>query len=168
MEGAGIVSSNLRRSPGMAEPAGPLMGSGQRSAIARIVWAVLDRRPLIVLTGPAGVGKTAVLREALEQLRVCGERIIEIDFQTLDRFQTRESAAQPALEALSGRVLASQRGLDPHVLLADDAHRLHPRTLRLLRLLADRRTAGEPAWQVILSGRPELWDVVRHGEPPVP
>ncbi|MBV8615453.1 MAG: Flp pilus assembly complex ATPase component TadA, partial [Acetobacteraceae bacterium] len=173
MEGAGIVSSNLCRSPGAAspgtaEPAGPILGSGQRSAVARIVRAVLDRHSLIVLTGPAGVGKTVVLREALEHLRAQGERIVEIDLPTLDRLQVRESAAQPALEALSGRVSASQRGLCPYVLLADDAHRLSPGTLRLLRLLAMRRTAGEPAWQMILSGRPELWDMVRHQEPPVP
>ena len=161
------MSSNLRRSPGAApgkaESADPLMGTGQWNAVAEIVWAVRDRHPVVALTGPAGIGKTAVLRKALEQLRALGERIVEIDLPDLDRLQSGERGAQLALEALGGRISASQRKLGSHVLLMDDAHRLSQGTLEFLLRLAGRHTAGEPAWQVILSGRPDLWEVVRHG-----
>ncbi len=173
------MSPNLRRSLGAASPndtiaAGPPLGVTQQKAVTEIVRTVLDRTPMAVLTGPSGIGKTTVLREALDQLRTLGERATAIGLPKSDSAQIREVAAQalgrdtvpmtrPALDALIETVAASQRGLGPHVLLVDDVHRLIPEMFAFLHRLTNRFGA-EPAWQVILSGRPEFWATVQSRE----
>ncbi len=171
------MSPNLRRSPGAISPATtafavPFLGSAQRNAIAEIVRATLNRYAMVALTGPAGIGKTTVLREASGQLSAFGERITGIELPRSDRVQLRDVAAQalgrsavhvmqPALDTLIRKVAAAPRDLGPQILVVDDVHRLLPETLEFLHRLATWPAADEPLWQVILSGRPEFWDTVR-------
>ncbi|HJS84288.1 MAG TPA: ATP-binding protein, partial [Acetobacteraceae bacterium] len=145
----------------------------QRNAAAEIVRVVLDRSPMLVVTGPPRIGKTTVLRQATDQLRVLGERITTIELPSSDRAQLREVAAQalgrdtvplaqPALDLLIDKVATSQEGLGPHILVVDDVHRIALDAFQFLRGLASR-TGTEPAWQVVLSGRPEFRDRIQLG-----
>ncbi len=173
------MSPTLRQSLGADFPdetvfAAPFLGSAQQGAVAAIVQAVLNRYPMVALTGPAGIGKTTALHEAVGQLRAYGERIVEIELSRSDRVQLAEVAAQalgrrtvplaqPALDTLIRKTVAAQHDLGSQLLVVDDVHLLLPETLQFLHRLAAWPAGGEPPWQVLLSGRPDFWDTVQLG-----
>ncbi len=106
---------------------------------------------MVALTGPAGIGKTTALRAASDQLGSAGVRITWIDLT--------DGAPSQVSGVVTEIQVAAPRGAGPRVLVVDNAHLLLPETLELLHGLVTTALADQPAWQVILAGRPELWDV---------
>ena len=138
-------------------------------AIAPLIKGVLDRDALIVLTGAAGCGKSAVLEQALQAIAQDEIRIIRISNPGPGTLGPRQLMAQvlggesPNVPSGTyiGKVLAelcSQYGRGGQTVLAiDDAETLTQQALDYLQLVANHvATRQSGALQIILAGRPAL------------
>ena len=124
---------------------------------------------MAVLTGEIGLGKTLVVRTVLRQLppevRVAYLINPFIDHHDLlrdiyTRFSDTPSAAEMSLsqihEALLQTVMVGTlKGLR-YAVIVDEAHRLHPEALEMLRLLSNLETEKHKLISLILVGQPEL------------
>jgi type II secretory pathway predicted ATPase ExeA len=137
------------------------------------------------LTGPAnvkvlvsepGLGKTVLLRSALERIKIEARAAFVFwtlfkpaDFVTHLLFQMGSSEPPPSdLEAAQRQFdnllrRAAEDG-KRFVLAIDEAHNLSPATLRSLSTLLDRNTAGPPQITLLLAGLPGLHDRLAHPE----
>ena len=141
-------------------------------ALATLKYAIEHNKGLVLLTGESGTGKTTVLRAAMEQF---GPEIqiayIFNPFLTAIEFfeqlvaemdlDVRAGASKPERLAAMGRLLATRhsQGLRT-VLIIDEAHGLPGALLEEIRLLMNFETNSEKLLQVVLSGQPELDDVL--------
>ncbi len=110
------------------------------SLIGRLTGA--GDRPLVVITAPAGYGKTTLLAEWAEQ------DARPFVWFSLERRRATGALAQQIASATGPRVRST-----PYVLVLDDAHALRP---RMLHDTIDGLLPGlPPGAQVVLSGRRE-------------
>lgn len=139
---------------------------------ATIRYAVEHNKGLVVVTGEVGTGKTTMLRAALQQL---GEDVLcvyifnpfltaaEFYEQLAAEFQLDLPRRVSKTELLSklGHVLALRHaeGLRS-VLIVDEAHGLPAELLEEIRLLLNFETSTEKLLQVVLSGQPELHELL--------
>lgn len=129
------------------------LGESQREAADVIRLALANRHIFVALTGAPGSGKTLVLAAAVagQVGRSLRTVMVESPGQV-----SAEQAAQIERSVLEP---PPTRPGDFHtVLVVDDAHAASPALLRSLTRIAEagRLNPGSP--QVILAGRPELWD----------
>lgn len=144
-----------------------------REALATLVYGVLAGKPVILLTGDIGLGKSTVLAAALKQVRaervlrivklphpmLGPEEILRLLGQALD-IQYWENM-QLLDVALLRRVLvdSSARG-EGTVLVIDEAQGLSQQALEFVRLLSNLADASCD-FQIILAGQPELWETLQ-------
>lgn len=159
----------LRRRFGLpADPwgAAPTQQSADAIRAGHLARAAVEARVLVSIHGPRGAGKTHAVRAVLKDLRA---RIVEP--LRLDRERLHLGDIQAALirelgggeaprhsgEARSGqtrRVLGAASLRESVVLWLDDAHVLHPSTLRGLKRLLEIRWQGRgPLLGIILTGQ---------------
>lgn len=133
-----------------AAPAGAL-DPRQRAAADALMLALDDGHVFAALTGPPGAGKTAVLNAVLA--RAQGLRVLRIGDP--GKF-TDKLGAHVEQVALAG---AGSSATGRHVVVVvDDAHAASVDLLDSLSRLAEvSRPGGQPP-QVLLVGRPALWD----------
>ncbi len=142
-------------------PADPWARHQQTADAARIdalVRAAVDARALAQVVGPRGGGKTSAVRatladldaEVVEPLRLDPERLRALDItaaivRQLSSETPRQSAEARSVQArrLLGRASAKR----PVALVIDDAHELHPSTLRALKRL--REWAWQGRWPLV-------------------
>ena len=152
-------SDPARRSPRPAPvpaSAGELSfhGQSQREALDAIRLALAEQHVFVALTGSAGLGKTALLATAVVALPDLPLRIIRVGEP--DR-ASAELAAE--IERVALEQAAQLPDGDRHVVLViDDAHTASPELLRCLTRIAVAGRLNPRSPQVILAGRPELWD----------
>ncbi len=171
MSGIGGQQQGMLRHEGVFPPASPVLSPGtgglslfggvsdvrgdaaphflsesQREAAGAIRSALAERSVFVALTGEQGLGKTLVLNAVFTQPGV-PVRILKLaNLSQVLPAQVEQVLAQPAP---GGRHTA---------LFVDDAHTASEEMLAFLaRMAADR--AGP---QVVLAGRPELWDRLAH------
>jgi type II secretory pathway predicted ATPase ExeA len=152
----------------------PFLSATQSQALAMVMDAVARRAPVALLTGEAGVGKTALLNEMAATLFGTPVQIIKVTHPLPRPLELQKLIAAPLglpdAETLTptevARALASLAGgADPErriLLLADDAHLLPQETLRYLGLMAELLGGRQALLQIVLSGRPALLEVLRH------
>jgi len=140
--------------------------------LATIRYAVEHNKGLVVVTGEVGTGKTTILRAALQQFTdevlcvyIFNPFLTASEFfeQVADEFGLGLSkpASKPELLAALGRFLAERHSQDLRtVLIIDEAHGLPTSLLEEVRLLMNFETSTEKLLQVVLSGQPELHDVL--------
>ncbi|MFP5260725.1 MAG: ExeA family protein [Blastocatellia bacterium] len=144
--------------------------------LATVKYGVEQNKGLIVVTGEVGCGKTTILRAALQSF---GEEVLAVyifnPFLTMTEFfqqlvmemeiQVPRRISKPELLATLGRFLAGRhsQGLRT-VLIVDEAHGLPLALLEEVRLLLNFETNSEKLLQVILSGQPELDEVLNRTE----
>jgi len=132
--------------PGAAPSAMPFLGESQREAAAVIRSALAKRNVFAALTGETGLGKTLLLDAVIAQPGM-PVRVFRLgnpsQVSAAQVAQIERALAQPAP---GGRHTA---------LFVDDAHAASE---ELLRFLAGVAADGRGAPQVILAGRPALWD----------
>ena len=142
--------------------------------LATVKYGVEQNKGLIVVTGEVGCGKTTILRAALQSF---GEEVLAVyifnPFLTSAEFfeqltmemelQVPKNVSKPELLAAMARLLSwrHSQGLRT-VLIVDEAHGLPPVLLEEIRLLMNFETNSEKLLQVILSGQPELDEVLNH------
>lgn len=140
--------------------------------LATVRYAIEHNKGLLVVTGEVGCGKTMILRAALQRL---GQDVLCVyifnPFLTAPEFFEQlaiefglnlpKRFSKPELLAALGHLLASRhsQGLRT-VLVVDEAHGLPTALLEEIRLLMNFETSSEKLLQVILSGQPELEELL--------
>ena len=142
--------------------------AGHREALSTLQYAVISGKGLTVLTGEAGLGKTTVLRTAIERLHGVATRVITISNPALTRPEFIEviarsldgepvGASKPAvLAALESALKRDHDNGTRSVLVADEAHVMPDELLEEIRLLGNFETATAKLLSIILVGQPEL------------
>src|SRR5262245_24219391 len=159
----------LKSNPfGMTPDSGTLFWTvAHREAIAGLTYAVMGRKGFVVLTGPAGTGKTTLLRKLLDSAPVAmrtsfvynptltPSEFLELALTDFDMPPVFMNKAQRLLR-LEQFLLSMYREGKVVVLIIDEAHKLSPELLEEVRLLTNFETAKEKLLQIVLAGQPEL------------
>lgn len=144
------------------EPPGDL-DTSDMSRARHLVRAAAEAKRLVCITGPRGAGKTRAVRAAVrglgvrlvEPLRLDRERLHLGDIQDAIVSQLSDEKPRRSGEARSGqvrRILGRARGTT--LLWIDDAHVLHPSTIRGLKRLLELTWQGEgPLLGIVLTGQ---------------
>ena len=145
-------------------------------AMANLHYGIESGKGLIVVTGEVGTGKTTILRWMMNRL----DRTVLVAYlfnprMTVSEFYQYVSSPKlldvPRWESKSelllrlGEVLDSRhsRGLRT-VLVIDEAHGLSPAVLEEIRLLSNFESDSAKQLQIVLTGQPELRDVLNQPE----
>ena len=151
-------------------PADPWAGLSMETAdgarVRNVVDAAIASRALVSIVGPRGSGKTHALRAVLrrrddvaliEPLRLDRERLHIGDIATAVVRALSDERPRHGGEARSGqvrRLLGSASTGREIALVIDDAHALHPATLRALKRLRELSWRGRsPLLAVVLLGQ---------------
>ena len=142
--------------------------------MANLHYGIESGKGLIVVTGEVGTGKTTMLRWVMKRLDrtvmvayIFNPRLSVTEFYqhlaTLFDIQNWETKSDLLFEL--GKVLDSRhsRGLRT-VLIVDEAHGLSPQVLEEIRLLCNFESDTAKQLQIVLTGQPELRDVLNYPE----
>ena len=145
-------------------------------AMANLHYGIESGKGLIVVTGEVGTGKTTILRWMMQRL----DRTVLVAYI----FNPRMTAAEfyqyvssprlldvPDWENKSDLLLRLGEFLDARhsrglrtVLIIDEAHGLSPSVLEEIRLLSNFESDSAKHLQIVLTGQPELRDVLNQPE----
>ncbi len=138
--------------------------------MANLHYGIESGKGLVVVTGEVGTGKTTILRWMLDRLDrtvlvayIFNPRLTVPEFYqhlaSLLDVQQWESKSQLLLEL--GKTLESRHGRGLRtVLIVDEAQGLSPYVLEEIRLLSNFESNTAKQLQIILTGQPELRDVL--------
>jgi len=140
--------------------------------MANLHYGIESGKGLVVVTGEVGTGKTTILRWMMQRLDrtvlvayIFNPRLSVGEFYqhvaTLLDIQKWETKSELLLEL--GRALESRhsRGLRT-VLIIDEAQGLSPHVLEEIRLLSNFESDTAKQLQIVLTGQPELRDVLNN------
>ncbi len=140
--------------------------------MANLHYGIESGKGLVVVTGEVGTGKTTILRWMMERLDrtvlvayIFNPRLSVPEFYqhvtTLLDVQEWETKSELLFEL--GRALESRhsRGLRT-VLIVDEAQGLSPHVLEEIRLLSNFESNTAKQLQIVLTGQPELRDVLNN------
>lgn len=142
-----------------------------REALSNLEYGLYAAKPVTVLIGEAGTGKTTLLRAALESERCRNVRCVYLNNPALTRDEFVETLARrfdlgpeaakskAVLLAELERVLRERRAAgEITALVVDEAQSLSVELLEEVRLLANIETATQKLLPLVLAGQPELAD----------
>jgi type II secretory pathway predicted ATPase ExeA len=138
-----------------------------QEAYASLLYGILERRGLIVLTGEIGTGKTTLLRRLMEnsEPNICFVFFYNTDLtfeEILDflcsefKLPTQEAGRFQKIQKLNQFLLNQLVNGEIVVLLIDEAQNLEEKVLDDLRLLLNLETSTEKMLQIVIAGQPEL------------
>jgi general secretion pathway protein A len=143
-----------------------------QEGFAALYYGITRRKGFLLLTGEVGTGKTTLLRAVIEQIPTEVEIALVMNTAELDGIDLfKLIAAELRLEGpfaskadyliALNRFLLSRldRGLNT-VLIIDEAQNLDGRLLEQVRLLSNLETSTEKLLQIVLTGQPELRDLL--------
>jgi general secretion pathway protein A len=142
--------------------------------MANLHYGIESGKGLIVVTGEVGTGKTTMLRWVMQRLDrtvmvayIFNPRLSVTEFyqHLATLFDIRNWETKSDLLFELGKVLDSRhsRGLRT-VLIVDEAHGLSPAVLEEIRLLCNFESDTAKQLQIILTGQPELREVLNYPE----
>lgn len=145
-----------------------------KEVMANLHYGIENGKGLIVVTGEVGTGKTTILRWMLERLDrtvlvayVFNPRLTVPEFYQYftTLLDVREWETKSELLIQLGKTLESRhaRGLRT-VLIVDEAQGLSPYVLEEIRLLSNFESNSAKQLQIVLTGQPELRDVLNKPE----
>jgi general secretion pathway protein A len=140
-----------------------------QEALSNLQHGIAQRKGVTLVVGPAGTGKTTLIRAVLADLAGTDGRIVLLNnpamtreefLQTLARgFDLSEAAAlskATLLVELEQRLLARRADDAVTALIVDEAQTLPDDLLEEVRLLVNLETDEEKLLPVVLVGQPEL------------
>jgi len=140
-----------------------------REALSNLEYGLFSAKPITVLIGEAGTGKTTLLRAALESDRCTNVRCVYLNNPALTREEfVRMLASRFGLSADAAgskavlldeleRILRERRDRgEITALVVDEAQSLSTELLEEIRLLANIETSDEKLLPLVLAGQPEL------------
>jgi general secretion pathway protein A len=141
-------------------------------AMANLHYGIESGKGLIVVTGEVGTGKTTILRWMMQRLDrtvlvgyIFNPRLTVPEFyQHVARlFDVQEWENKSELLFALGKNLEARhaRGLRT-VLIIDEAHGLSTSVLEEIRLLSNFESDSAKQLQIVLTGQPELRDVLNN------
>jgi general secretion pathway protein A len=146
-----------------------LLTAQHREALSSLEYGLAAAKPLTLLVGEAGTGKSTLLRAALASERCRHVTCVTISNPTLTRdeflrtvalrFALGEEATQSKavlLELLEAQLRVQRARGGIVALIVDEAQRLSPELLEEIRLLGNIETAEEKLLPLVLAGQPEL------------
>lgn len=143
-----------------------------REAYAALIFAVLQRKGMLVLTGEAGTGKTVLIRKLLLSIpQNCANFSIivnptlttsELFEAVLLDFGIKDIPSSKALRlsVFKQLLMRTQAEGKTSVVVIDEAHLLTPSLMEEVRLLSNFETAEHKLLQIILAGQNELGDAL--------
>ena len=144
---------------------------GHQQVLDKIGYAIDGRMGFILLTGEVGTGKTTVCRTLLDRLSekaetvyvinpsISGQELLASILEDLGERLPLPATKKALIDQLNQRLLADGTNR-PFVVIIDDAQTMMPETLEDLRLLSNLETDKHKLIQVILSGQPELIEML--------
>lgn len=154
------------------DPRSLFLTDQHREALAGLSYAIVQQKGFAILEGQAGTGKTTLLRRLLEMLPqteamvsfvvnpiLSAEELLEL---LLIKFGVEDVPQSKALRLMRLELLllqAHKNGMVP-VLIVDEAHKLNNEVLEEIRLLTNFENNDCKLLQIVLTGQPELKDVL--------
>jgi general secretion pathway protein A len=140
-----------------------------REALCNLEYGLSSAKPITVLIGEAGTGKSTLLRAALESAMCRHVRCVFLDNPTLTRAEFLETLASRfelagAADMSKASLLGSLESVirrrharrEITALVIDEAQALPNEILEEIRLLANLETPTQKLLPVVLAGQPEL------------
>jgi general secretion pathway protein A len=147
--------------------------SVHEEAFSNLLYGILSRKGIIVMTGEIGTGKTTLCRALLNKLdsRVKTAFIMNPNFSDVQLLQLinrdlgiehrKTSNKLELIESLNAFLL-EQTALGNNVaIIIDEAQNLNVKQLEQVRLLSNLETEKEKLLQILLVGQPELFDKLK-------
>ena len=140
--------------------------------MANLHYGIESGKGLIVVTGEVGTGKTTILRWMMQRLDrtvlvayIFNPRLSVSEFyqHVASLLDVQKWETKPELLVALGQELESRhsRGLRT-VLIIDEAQGLSPSVLEEIRLLSNFESNTAKQLQIVLTGQPELRDVLNN------
>ena len=165
----GLSKNPFSMSP---DPDSLFMTDVHREALAGLSYAIVHRKGFVVLEGEAGTGKTTLLRKLLQMLPeseaqtsvvlnpvLTAAEFLELLLLNFGVQDLPVSKAQRLVRLEELLLQANRSGRAP-VLIIDEAHKLNNEVLEEIRLLTNFETREAKLLQIVLTGQPELRDVL--------
>lgn len=164
---------------GVMQPSSPLyLSETHREALATLVDGVLERRPFVAILGEVGVGKSTVLKAALERVRSEPVTLVEASHPRIGPDKMTQMLADavgvPGGEAVTiqdidlvDRALCANAIADAGkrvTFVIDQAQLLPPDTLEFIRLVSNMAATRAGFLQFLLIGRTEFRDILASHE----
>jgi general secretion pathway protein A len=165
----GLQKSPFNMTP---DPSCLFLTQQHREALAGLMYAILDQKGFLVLTGDAGTGKTTLLAKTIQSLpssRIKSSVILNPTLSTSEFLELAllDFGIQDVPVSKAQRIARFQRFLlDGHrsgqisVLVVDEAHKLSTEVLEEIRLLGNFEHADHKLIQILLIGQNELGDML--------
>jgi general secretion pathway protein A len=142
--------------------------------MANLHYGIESGKGLIVVTGEVGTGKTTMLRWVMQRLDrtvmvayIFNPRLSVTEFyqHLATLFDIRNWETKSDLLFELGKVLSARHGRGLRtVLIVDEAHGLSPQVLEEIRLLCNFESDTAKQLQIVLTGQPELREVLNYPE----
>lgn len=142
-----------------------------QEVLDKISYAIDGRMGFILLTGEVGTGKTTLCRTLLDRLAgqaetvyvinpsVSGHELLVNILEDLGEAPEPHATKKALIDRLNERLLYNCTDR-PFVVIIDDAQTMTPEALEDLRLLSNLETDKRKLIQVVLSGQPELLEML--------
>ncbi|MDQ1729680.1 MAG: ral secretion pathway protein [Pyrinomonadaceae bacterium] len=140
--------------------------------MANLHYGIESGKGLVVVTGEVGTGKTTILRWMMQRLdrtvlvaHIFNARLSVTEFyqQVASLLDIKNWETKPELLTALGQALDARHshGLRT-VLIIDEAQGLSPNVLEEIRLLSNFESDTAKQLQIVLTGQPELRDVLNN------
>jgi general secretion pathway protein A len=145
------------------------LATTHRKALSSMMFGINERKRLILITGPAGVGKTILIHALLKDLkekikmafvfnpRLDFKNLLQTIFQELDTPLKEKGADVPSLMLQFTHCLQERLARDQIItLIIDEAQSMDEKVLEEVLRMATLDIPAGKALQVLLVGQPEL------------